>query len=315
MKKTALGHFCNWRGYLVDCPRAIASLTPEKQQLVHEVLRRLACPNTCHSLKYVEQAAGRLNRATMINFNSRPYLFYIFQWVTAMQRRAKAQHSKAKQIPRATITNKTLSRAPATVTRAAVHALRILSTPSTSQPAQRYEQIPTIAATDAGANEQGATRGGWFSLTPEYNKSEVRWFTSDITLEEHPWAYEGSPQSNIASVELCATLCLFQQLAHASKRATLSIPMSTDNKGNAYGVSNMKSKKPTAAAILAAIAELQQATGCRLRLIHTHREHNTWADQLTHQDTTGFNHSLQLQVTPPTIHMVPNPRPNVSGAW
>ena len=149
----------------------------------------MACPNTCHSFKYVEQAAGRLTWATMINFNSRPYLFYIVQWVTAMQRKAIAQHSKTKQRPKPTTTNKKKSRAPAAVIQAATHILRILSTPSTSQPVHRYEQIPTIAATDAGANEQGATIGGWFSHAPEYNKSEVYWFIADITPEEHPWAY------------------------------------------------------------------------------------------------------------------------------
>ena len=111
--------------------------------------------------------------------------------------------------------------------------------PPSSQPAQRYEQIHAIATTDAGASERGATIGGWFSHTPEYNKHEVHWFIAGITPEQHPWAYEGS---NIASIEFYATLCLFQYLSQSSTRAVLSIPMSTENKGNAYRISNMKSK-------------------------------------------------------------------------
>ena len=86
--------------------------------------------------------------------------------------------------------------------------------------------------------------------------------------------------------------------------------MATDNIGNAYRVTNMKSKRPSAAAILAAIAEVQQQTPCNIRLIHTHREHNQWADQLTHHDTTGFHPSRRIHITPPTIHMFPNPRPS-----
>ena len=156
-----------------------------------------------------------------------------------MQLRAELQHSKAKHLPRAKVADKNMSRAPATVIQASAHILRILSTPPPSQPAQRYEQIHTIAAKDAGANEQGATIRGWFSHTPEYNKHEVHWFIAHRTLEQRPWAYEGSPQSNIASIELYATLCLFQHLSQYSKRAVLSIPMTTDNKGNAYRVSNM----------------------------------------------------------------------------
>ena len=84
---------------------------------------------------------------------------------------------------------------------------------------------------------------------------------ADITPDAHPWAYDGSPQSNIASVELYATLCLYHHLARTSKHAIFSIPMSTDNMGNAYRVTSMKSKKPAAAAILAAMAEIQQAAG------------------------------------------------------
>ena len=159
-KKTALGHICNWLGYLVDCPRTLAALTPEKQQLVHGVLRRLACPDAFHSLKYAEQAAGRLNWATMINYTSRPSLLYIFQWVAAMQRRAELQRSKAKHLPRAKIATKIMSRAPSAVVQASAHILRILSMPPSSQPALRYEQTSTIAAMDAGACEQRATIGG-----------------------------------------------------------------------------------------------------------------------------------------------------------
>ncbi len=92
-----------------------------------------------------------------------------------------------------------MSRAPDMVRKAAGHILRILSIPSNKQVVQRYEQIPTIAATEAGADAFKATIGGWYALSPEYDKLNGRWFIMDITPQLHPWAYEGSPQGNIAA--------------------------------------------------------------------------------------------------------------------
>ena len=80
----------------------------------------------------------------------------------------------------------------------------------------------------------------------------------DITPHLHPWAYEGCPQGNIAAIELYATLCLYSHIATSFRKAIFSIPMATDTIGNAYRVTTMKSKRPRAAAMLAAIAETQQ---------------------------------------------------------
>ena len=42
------------------------------------------------------------------------------------------------------------------------------------------------------------------------------------------------------------------------------------------------------------LAMVQYTTGVPLCLSHTYRENNTWADQLTHADLTGFNTASQF---------------------
>ena len=70
------------------------------------------------------------------------------------------------------------------VRKAAGHILR--SIPSDKQAVQRYEQVPTLAATDAGADAFRATIGGWYALSPEYDKLTIQWFIMDITPHIHP---------------------------------------------------------------------------------------------------------------------------------
>ena len=58
----------------------------------------------------------------------------------------------------------------------------------------------------------------------------------------------------------------------------------TDNRGNAYRVTNHKAKNDSAANRLMVLALLQYHSQGPLRLTRTYREQNTWADQLTHED-------------------------------
>ena len=69
----------------------------------------------------------------------------------------------------------------------------------------------------------------------------------------------------------------------------MDLTMQTDNIGNTYRVTNHTAKNSTSAGMLMEIALLQHHTGSKVQLDHTYREHNTWADQLTHADSTGFS--------------------------
>ena len=46
--------------------------------------------------------------------------------------------------------------------------------------------------------------------------------------------------------------------------------------------------------MLMELALAQHHSQCTLNLKHVYREQDEWADQLTHEDTTGFNNELQI---------------------
>ena len=73
----------------------------------------------------------------------------------------------------------------------------------------------------------------------------------------------------------------------------MQISLNTDNRGNSYQATNQKSKNSTAANMLMELALLQHNRQCRMHLQHVYREHNQWADQLTHANTAGFNPMLE----------------------
>ena len=73
----------------------------------------------------------------------------------------------------------------------------------------------------------------------------------------------------------------------------IQLSLNTDNRGNSYQATNQKAKNDTAANMLMELALLQHHSQCHMQLRHVYREHNQWADQLTHADTTGFNPHLQ----------------------
>lgn len=72
--------------------------------------------------------------------------------------------------------------------------------------------------------------------------------------------------------------------------------MITDNKGNAYNALNYKSKSWPHAGILMELALTTYYRNVRPNLRHLHRELNTWADQLTHNNTANFDPSRQFPV-------------------
>ena len=128
----------------------------------------------------------------------------------------------------------------------------------------------------------------------------MQWFYYlKITPEAHPWAYhKGHPRLCIAALELYGTLLLFRHIAtqEASSlgQINMTLALQTDNRGNAYQATNHKAHNDLAANFLMELTMVQYTTGTPLALSHTYRENNTWADQLTHADTSGFTQANQF---------------------
>ena len=154
-----------------------------------------------------------------------------------------------------------------------------------------------------------AVIGGWHGA-PGADKSQVHWFSIHATRTKHPWAYDkDNPQLHIASLELYGTLLMYRELVrfHADLAAHFSIalPIATDNRGNAYQVTNAKAKNDTAASMLMELAAAQYAHGLPICLSHVYREQNEWADQLTHDDFSGFDPAKRLEPDEDTWHILP----------
>ena len=159
------------------------------------------------------------------------------------------------------------------------------------------------AATDAGANDTDATIGGWYSTHPAPAKHEVHWFYMDIDQTKHPWAYDrGSPKLRIAAIELYGTMILMKHIVSHSTDMSITLPMVTDNMGNAYAATSWKSKIWPNSLLLLELALTRHHHRMRTELKHVHRENNTWSDQLTHRNTDGFNPRFKMDIRPDSFH-------------
>jgi hypothetical protein len=219
----------------------------------------------------------------MINPIMRPFLQPMYKWLTAMViRQSRQSWGQVKARP------------TDAVNLVADHLARMFQgVPPPHHIVQPQASI--TAATDAGARTAldacDAVVGGWYNIG-QPNKETAWWFWESITPTDHPWAYtDGTPQRKIAALELYGTLLLYKHivLTHPDLAPCVQIPLATDNRGNAYQVTNHKAKNDTAAAMLMEMALIQQANGCTLTLRHVYREHNEWADQLAHRDSSGFS--------------------------
>ena len=74
----------------------------------------------------------------------------------------------------------------------------------------------------------------------------------------------------------------------------ITISMSTDNAGNAYGVAAERFKKWPVADIMMETMITCQYANTRLAVSHVKRDHNTWADQLTNNKVEGFDPALRI---------------------
>ena len=82
----------------------------------------------------------------------------------------------------------------------------------------------------------------------------------------------GSPQNKIAALELYATALLYKQILKADprSRAQVTLKLATDNRSNAYQVTNHKAKNHRAAAMLMELSIMQHLSDAILGLRHTY---------------------------------------------
>ena len=204
----------------------------------------------------------------------------MYQWLAVMQK----SHSNCRGRP---------SKEIQYLARTMITTLNDKPAPIVHDPSQTN----IIAATDAGADETTATVGGWYCEHHNPQKHQVHWFYLPITKNTHPWAYEKlTPQQSISAIELYGTMLLTKYLTMGNADMTAQLPIRTDNQGNAYNVANYKARKWPSYAIMLEMALQEYHTGIHPQVSHTHRENNTWADQLTHCDATGFNPELEIKI-------------------
>ena len=156
-----------------------------------------------------------------------------------------------------------------------------------------------FGSSDAGADDSRAAIGGWFSLSPNFDKSTVYWFMEDITVHNFPWLYDkGSPQKRIAALEMLATVRLVKAILLQSGELALTIPIHTDNKGNAFALLANRSRKWPISGLLMELGMTLHKHSSSIRPSFCKRERNVWADQLTHLDSSGFSPDKQVLLSP-----------------
>jgi hypothetical protein len=282
LKKVAISSPNSWLGYIINCSTVTASLTPDKQTMTMTTLQALQSARHM-TLDDAYKAAGRLNWATMIYPIMRPFLQPIYKWVMALvARQQKQTWGKVKSIPTAHVK---------LVCSHLSDLFLLIPPPHNICPASTDISAATDAGSRQGPEGHESIVGGWYTTgTP--SQGEVWWFSERITPELHPWAYaDGSPQRKIAALELYGSLLMYRQIlsTHPEMTARMQIPLATDNRGNSYQVTNHKAKNCIAAAMLMELSLLQHRSKRTLKLDHVYREHNEWADQLTHENFSAFN--------------------------
>lgn len=151
------------------------------------------------------------------------------------------------------------------------------------------------AASDAIAYEEGVQTlpcvGGWWADQQWPKKQECQWFSVQIPRTQ-AWAFKGgASQRRIAALELMGTTILYKLMAPdiKGKDMTITTTLSTDNMGNAHGINKDRCKKWPTADILAELTLTAHLAGTRLAARHVKRDQNEWADQLTHEDFSGYD--------------------------
>ena len=281
-KKTVLSEVNTWLGFVVNPRTLVVRMAQDKHDIIMEILQKLSQGETFTS-KAIEKALGRINWATSVCPLSRPFLQPFWAWKTACKSSGKP---------------------PKLVCLFARMLSHIFSVPY-HQPSPYLGTSPWWGASDASATKDMATGypmiGGWISDLEFPDKKAVWWFQITITPEDCPWAFvERDSSRRIAALEMLGTLllatCLIQQ-GHSSL-LRLQLALMSDNQGNVYALLNQQTRKMPTAAFLMQLVSLLYDRGAQLAPHHCKRDHNQWADDLTHPDPVGFTPERRLSLTP-----------------
>ena len=280
-KKTELNSTVRWLGFLIDANSIKLSIPDDKLEMLDRALHLIE-DGAPHSATDVQKLVGRLQWASAAWPMTRPWLQPFWAWMVALK--GKGRPGK-------------LVRMVATTLRHIFKLDCYLTSP--------YKTAdPLYGATDAGADDSTATVGGWFSHLESPKKSEVWWFMEQMKVEHHPWAFDkGPPQRRISSLELYGSVVLTKLILSKLAQKPAIIPIFTDNQGNALALLSSRSKRwPNSAMIMDLVVTLHLA-GSSIRPSFVKREFNTWADQLTHMNSSGF--STDKQLLPPPMSTWP----------
>eukprot|EP00971_Amphidinium_carterae_P127311 2522783-Amphidinium_carterae.1 len=157
------------------------------------------------------------------------------------------------------------------------------------RPCEFHRMSAGIGATDAGANDHRATVGGWWSQSGTPVKDQVLWFSVELTAVNCPWAWTtGNPQHKVGALELFANWLLLHMIAETAQgqHVCWKVRLNTDNQSNAYGLHRWSLRGSPQCFILMEIALIAERYNMYPAVNHVGREHNQWADQLTHGDST-----------------------------
>ena len=94
-----------------------------------------------------------------------------------------------------------------------------------------------------------------------------------------------------------ATLLLVQltlRCAPTNEVKGFLVPLYTDNQGNAYATLATKAKTWPTAAFLMSLVYSAYTVGVHLKVYHTKREFNQWADDLSNAKTADFDPMKQV---------------------
>ena len=280
-KKTELNHTLRWLGFIVDVRSLELSLPQEKWVVLQAQLRRIQNGDLHDNLE-VNKLVGRLQWATAAYPLVRPWLQPFWAWMVGLKGKGR----------------------PGKLLRMIAITLQHIFSSTYKSPSPYSETSCWYGATDAGADHNSATVGGWFTNLADPPKEMVFWFMLPILEKDFPWIYDkGTPQQRISTLELLGTAMLIKLILEKTTHEALDVPVYTDNQGNAFALLAGSSKRWPNSAIIMDLAFSLHSASKRIRPSFLKREYNEWADQLTHRDMTGF--SPKLRLVPPQIQSWP----------
>lgn len=279
--KTALGTINTWLGFQIQTNTPTAQVGPKKLPIILSLLEAVHRGDNI-SKQVLHEILGRLQWATASTPFLRPFLQPWWEWFQAVQ---------------------TSGRPSQLIRSMAVMFRDLLATP--------YKHISPWSpmsewwgSSDASADDEQASIGGWITNETSPEKSRVWWFSSTVSKQTLPWIFDKqTPQRRISTLEMLGTLTLFQHLLLFTKgpgasgpkeNLNLHIPLMTDNQGNALSILNNNSKKWPTSAVLMELVMQAHIHEVAIGPMHIKRSRNTWADALAGMDHTGFDQNKRL---------------------